>query len=329
VLAIACSGGGQGGPTATPSGPPDDIFVVPFPTTTSALAALPVGYRVDVLLDGLLQPAALSAPPDGRIFIAEQTTGRVRVFQDGRLLEEPWAEIDVGLAPEEFLQELGLVGLAVDPRFAENGYVYLYYSQRQPDGSGRVVFARLRDENGHGVEPAELFTLEALPERSHISGGIAFDGDDAILVSIGDFETPGEASLLASPFGAVIRIDRDGNAPPDNPFVNDLQTDPRIFAYGLRNPFGVAVDRVTGEKYITENRDVAGDAVYRLEAGMGYGWPEYRVALREPLAIYQQPMGLSGITVYRGDALPELQGSVFFCHFHRGGGLHWMDTGVL
>ena len=71
---------------------------------------------------------------------------------------------------------------------------------------------------------------------------------------------------------------------------------------------------------------MAGDAVYRLVAGADYGWPEHPTVLREPLLIYEQPMGLAGIIIYNGEALPEFRGDLFFCAFHGGGSLHWAET---
>ena len=123
----------------------------------------------------------------------------------------------------------------------------------------------------------------------------------------------------------MLRFDREGNAHPDNPFVGREDADPRVYAYGMRNPFGIAVDQESGRRYFTDNRWVAGDALYELEAGADYGWPTVPVALREPLVVYENPMGTAGITMYNGTALPEFKGDLFYCTFHGGGGLHWSD----
>jgi glucose/arabinose dehydrogenase len=322
----ACDGGSDDAPESRPT---QDLLSVPFRVSRPFLVPLPTGYRIETVLEGLNLPTSLAATPDGRLLITEQTEGRVRVVRDGQLLEEPWFELPVYFAEGQFLQELGLVTIAVDPLFEENGFVYVYYTEQDAGGERRTVFARLRDVDGHGTDLTPLVTVEFAPEKIHIAGGIAFDGDDAILLGVGDHEQAGLAPQLDSIAGKVLRIDREGNALPDNPFVGRDDADPRIYAYGLRNPFGIAVDRASGRRYITENRDVAGDAVYELEAGADYGWPTHRVALREPLVIYEDPVGPAGITVYQGTVLPEFVGDVFYCHFHGGGALHWSEPDEL
>ena len=320
-VAIAC-----GSDSVNPSpGPTLAISVANRPFFTS----LPTGYRLEVLLDGLALPTSLAATPDGRLLVTEQETGRVRVVQDGRLLDEPWFELPVFTAEEEefIAQELGLVTIAVDPLFDENRFVYIYYTEQDDDGSRRTVFGRLREVEGRGTDLTKLVTIELAPIKRHIAGGIAFDGNDAILLGVGDHERPDLAPRLDSLAGKVLRIDRDGIALPDNPFVGRADADPRVYAYGLRNPFGVAVDRLTGRAYITENRNVAGDAVYELVAAADYGWPADEIVLREPLVIYDVPMGMAGIIAYGGDALPEFTGDLFYCTFHSGGGLHWSELG--
>lgn len=319
--AIAC-GSDSADPTLSPGPSSADSFYYSRPLLTS----LPTGYRLETVLDGLSMPTSLASTPDGRLLITEQETGKVRVVQDGRLLDELWFELPVHFATGEFAaQELGLVSIAVDPLFTENGFVYIYFTEQDEKGGSRTVFGRLRDVDGRGTDLTRLLTIDLAAERRHIAGGIAFDGDDAILVGVGDHERPDLAPRLDSLAGKVLRIDREGAALPDNPFVGRNDADARVFAYGLRNPFGVAVDRLTGRAYIAENRNVAGDAVYDLEAAADYGWPANEIVLRDPLVIYDVPMGMAGIIAYGGDALPEFAGDLFYCTFHSGGGLHWSE----
>lgn len=323
LLAAGCSSGsGDRPPEPTP---------VISSANRSFFAALPTGYRLEVLLDGLSLPTSLAATPDGRLLVTEQETGRVRIVQDGRLLDEPWFELPVFTALEEdfIAQELGLVTIAVDPLFDENGFVYIYYTEQDDDGSRRTVLSRLRDVNGIGTDLTKIVTLDLSPPKRHIAGGIAFDGNDAIFLGIGDHDLPELAPRLDSLVGKVLRIDRDGAALPDNPYVGQDDADPRVYASGLRNPFGVAVDRLTGRAYITENRQTAGDAVYELVAGADYGWPVVPVTIREAHVIYDFPMGMAGIIAYDSDALPEFTGDLFYCTFHNGGGLHWSELGVV
>ena len=118
-------------------------------------------------------------------------------------------------------------------------------------------------------------------------------------------------------------MDRDGNALPDNPYVAIAGADPRIYAIGVRNPFGIAVDRVSGRVFFTDNREVAGDALYELQPGTDYGWPDEQYALREPIVLYDKPKGVAALVAYRGTALSEFDGTLLFCSYHEGGALHW------
>jgi glucose/arabinose dehydrogenase len=323
-------------PTATPPLPPaETLTATPLPPdsvhyTNSVPGLLPVGYAIETLTDGLAYPTSISATPDGRLLITEQQSGKVRVFQDGVLQEEPWFELPVQIAEQQsFLQELGLDVVAVDPKFEENRYVYLYFTERRPDGVRQTAFARLRDVDGHGTDLTRLVTIELAPERTHVAGGIAFQGDDAILLGIGDHEHGPLAQDLTEPVGKILRIDRDGNPIADNPFVDNPNVDPRIYAYGFRNPFGITIDPASGRTFVTENRDVVGDGIYELVPGANYGWPSYLPAMRTPYVIYEEPHGMAGITTYQGDALPEFKGDLFFCSFNQGGLLHWSETGEL
>ena len=316
LLAAACAGDTTG-PQAEPT--PTEY---PFAAITSTLATLPTGYRIETVLEGLSFPTSIAATPDGRLLIGEQATGRVRVVQDGRLLDEPWAEFPAHVPEGQFIQELGFDGIAVDPDFAENHYVYVYYTQRDLGEGRRTVFARLTDQGGKGTNAKELLSVELAPLLRHAGGGIAFQGD-AILLGVGDHERGDLARDVTSVAGKVLRIDRDGNALPDNPYVATAGADARIYAIGVRNPFGIAVDGVSGRVFFTDNREVAGDALYELRPGTDYGWPDEQYALREPVVIYDEPQGVAGMVAYRGMALPEFDGTLLFCSYHEGGALHW------
>ncbi len=298
--------------------------VLKFRPATTVHLSLPPGYRIESLVDGLEFPAALSATPDGRLLIAEQTTGKVRVFRNGALQDAPWLTVPVSFG-QGFVQELGLTGILVDPEFAANGYVYLYYTTAEGDGPRHTTLVRYRDLAGRGVDPKVLLRIDRETERAHVAGGLTFGGG-ALFVGIGDHENADLAQRLDVITGKILRIDREGAPLPDNPFTGRSDADPRVYAYGVRNPFGMSADPATGQVYFTDNRDAAGDAVYALAPGTNYGWPVERLALIEPLLVYEKPMGLAGAAFYSRTELPELTGSLLFCSFHFNGMLHWSDV---
>ncbi|MEX2157908.1 MAG: PQQ-dependent sugar dehydrogenase [Dehalococcoidia bacterium] len=343
-LAIACgeSTAKSGQPGSTPDttaidlaftpGPTiDEIFpseglTLAFPATQRTLVSLPVGYRIESVLDGLELPTGVAALPDGRFLITEQQSGDVRAVKNGVLQRDPWLELDVSFPPGKFVAELGLDNIAVDPDFEKNHYVYVYFTENQESGERHTVLARFLDKNGKGTNRQDIVVIDVPAEETHVAGGIAFDGD-AILLGVGDHERPQSALDLSEPTGKILRIDREGEALPDNPFADDPNADPRVYAYGMRNPFGIGVDSETGRAYFSDNRDTIGDALYELKAGANYAWPLYRVNYRLPLAIYDVPQGMAGLIVYHGDTLSIFDGDVLFCTYHNGGGLHWSEPG--
>ena len=280
---------------------------------------LPPDYHIETYATGLTQPTALAFLPDGRMLVAEQR-GTVRVVENGLVRPEPFFTANV-YSPREAL-ELGLVGMTVDPEFEENRHVYLYYTTDEP--VRRTVLARVHDTEGIGTDLEEVLSMEIDPPCCHIAGGLRFAPDGMLFVAVGDHQSDRSAQNRLNPFGSILRIDRNGDAPPDNPFVGD--GDPRIYAYGLRNPFGLAIDPATGRLFATENGFVGQDAILEIQPGANYGWPGYDLdvpleEIAQPALFYHQAVGPAGIEFYAADQLPELTGTLLFCQFH-GSALH-------
>ena len=280
---------------------------------------LPPDYHIETYATGLTQPTALAFLPDGRMLVAEQR-GTVRVVEDGALRTEPFYTANVYL-PEDAL-ELGLVGMTVDPEFEENRHVYLYYTTDEP--VRRTVLVRVHDTDGIGTDLEEVLSMEIDPSCCHIGGGLRFAPDGMLFVAVGDHQYERSSQNRLNPFGSILRIDRNGDAPPDNPFVGD--GDPRIYAYGLRNPFDLTIDPGTGRLFATENGFVGQDALLEIQPGANYGWPGFDLdvpldEIAQPALFYHEPMGMAGIEFYAADELPELTGALLFCQFH-GNALH-------
>jgi glucose/arabinose dehydrogenase len=280
---------------------------------------LPPGYRVEAVDTSLDLPAQLAATPDGRLLIAQQL-GSVRVVQDGRILDDPFITIDV-YTPEDQIAEHGLVGIAVDPDFEENHYVYLYYTADNPR---RIAIARVRDENNRGVGLEEIFTYEAESPCCHVGGGMKFGPDGHLFVGVGEHTGAKEAQDPTNPLGSVLRLNKDGSSPPDNPFGGP------VYAYGLRNAYDVAIDPATGRIFAGENGNWGQDAVVEVREGANYGWPGegLRVAQGEvepPLTFYHEALGISGMEFYSRNVLSEFTGRLYYCAYHQGGALHEVE----
>jgi len=261
------------------------ISIVPFGVAVICLMLVatacggggnPFGVKSE-LVTTADNPTALAFAPDGRLFYAEQFTGNIRVVTpDGELLAEPFAHVDVASR-----LEWGLTGLAIDPDFEGNHYVYAFLSEPvDPDTPiGRPLVVRFTEQDGRGVNPEVI--VNDLPETFaaapgfNANGSIHFGPDGFLYVSLGDYDTPQLVQDLSTPEGAILRVDKTaGAAAPDNPFVDQPEADPRIFAYGFREPFDFAFHPESGQVYGSDNTTVSCEELNLIESGANYGWPD-------------------------------------------------------
>ncbi len=343
TLFTACRGGGGSTPTGTPN-PTSDTEGIEFPTPEPTHAdrqrwghdpmlptglddppwvfrTLPEGYRRESVTGGLSMPTQMAATPDGRMFIAEQL-GAVRIVEDDRLLDEPFITIDVFTPPN--VDEEGLVGIAIDPQFEQTHFVYLYYTADNPR---RTVIARVRDEDNRGVGLEEIYSWEAASPCCHVGGGMKFAPDGKLIVGVGDHTSPDQAQDPSNVFGSVIRLNRDGSVPADNPFGGP------VYAYGLRNPYDVAIDPATGRIFAGENGLWGQDGAVEITEGANYGWPGTGLRVppeqvKQPLTFYNEVVGMAGMEFYSSDALSDFKGKLYYCQFHVGGAIHELTFGI-
>ncbi len=276
----------------------------------AARADVPAGYVQTQIASGLSRPVALGYAPDGRLFIGEQYTGRIKVLKNGAVLATPFATL-----PSVYTgnNETGLLGLAVDPDFARTGFVYALVTEAMFE---QVVY-RYRASGDAGVERTAV--IRGLPSRgiNHNGGGIAFGPDGHLYVSIGDNgNLPNDAQNRSSRRGKLLRFRKDGTVPSDNPFGNE------VYCYGLRNTFRFCFQPGTGAIYSTENGEAL-DEINVLERGANFGWPLVEGAsssaqLRGPIAEFSPTIAPTGITFYAGAAMPALRGSFFFGDYKGG-----------
>ena len=232
----------------------------------------PFGVESEVVTEAVA-PVAMAFAPDGRLFYNEQYTGNIRVITaDGELLPEPFAHVDV-----EPQFDWGLNGLAIDPDFESNHYVYVAFMEPASAGITRPVVMRFTDDDNQGVDPVTIVELqETEPEHTFFDavGNIQFGPDGFLYIANGDYAVDDFGQDLTASAGKILRVDKeDGSAPSDNPFVDEEGADPRVFAYGFRKPFGFAFDPETDQLYVPDNGPVTCDELNIVEAGKNYGWP--------------------------------------------------------
>ena len=231
-------------------------------------SAGPVGvYSVAGDLD---HPWGMAFLPDGRMLVTERP-GRLRIV-DSSFVSTP-----VMGTPTVYAQDQGgLLDVALDPDFGDNAYVYLSYAKPGPAGEAATAVGRARWVAGAdslaGWE--DLFVQEPYIESgAHFGSRLAFTPDGHLVITTGERFQFSPAQDLSTHFGKVIRINRDGSVPDDNPFVGQSGAQPEIWSYGHRNVQAVAVDPSTDALYVVEMGPLGGDELNRIERGANYGWP--------------------------------------------------------
>ncbi|HRZ53242.1 MAG TPA: PQQ-dependent sugar dehydrogenase [Candidatus Contendobacter sp.] len=298
--------------------------------TAPARAAEPVitseehDFRVVVLTRGLEHPWGLAFLPDGRLLVTERP-GRLRlVAADGTLDPRPVE----GLPPIAARGQGGLLDVALHPRFAENGLVYLSYAARGEGGVGTEA-ARGRLVN-HRLEDVKVLFRQQ-PKSSggrHFGSRLVFDRQDQLYITLGDRGEMARAQKLDDLAGKIVRLTADGQIPTDNPFVNQAGVRPEIYSLGNRNVQGAALHPITGELWTHEHGPQGGDEVNVIRAGRNYGWPiitygaEYVIGtkigegthkpgMEQPLHLWVPSIAPSGLAFYQGDRFPRWRGDLF------------------
>jgi glucose/arabinose dehydrogenase/plastocyanin len=288
-------------------------------------SAEPVGFKVQLFLDGrsndVRRPVDLAwVPGTKRMFLSLEDAGEIRIINNGRLLSQPCATLDVGTRFDH-----GLTGLVLHPDFAENKHLYAYYTDASDDAlENKVVRFTVHD----GVCENETEIVGDLGVGNvHQGGQMVFDNAGYLFVTTGENQNPALAQDLTSRMGKVLRVNPDGSIPEDNPFPAD-ENEPRnaIWSYGHRNGFGLAYIADDDDLIETENGPFCDDELNLIEGGKNYGWgPDYRCHddpggynpigdnLEEPLHYwsdtiaptdawwYEGPLGVLSDALYVGD----------------------------
>ncbi len=260
--------------------------------------------------------ASMAFAPDGRLFFSEKNTGNIRIMKDEVILEEPFAHLsDVYVSWEQ-----GLLGLTLDSRYEENRYVYQYYTYMDPSGQVFNRLVRFKDVDNRGTEMKILIDKIPAVKGYHSGGALAFGPDDKLYVTVGDATEHPFAQDLNTLIGKVLRVNRDGTVPADNPDPNSY-----VYTRGHRNAYGLAFDgRETG--IITENGEAAYDEINVITSGGNYGFPTFQPAniapeLADPSTSilparsYYETVAPTQAIFYTGDKIPQLTNMFLFGTF--------------
>ncbi len=241
--------------------------------TGRAATGLPPGFTDSTLVAGLSAPTAMQFAPDGRIFVAQQT-GQLRVIKNGVLLPTPFLTLTVDANGER-----GLLGVAFDPNFVTNQFVYVFYTAPTPAVHNRV--SRFR-ANGDVVEVgSELMLLDfenLSSATNHNGGAIHFGLDGKLYVAHGDNANGANSQTMTNLLGKIIRMnpvpESESQIPTNNPFYLSAPGRNRlIWVLGLRNPFTFSIQPATGKTYVNDVGQVTWEEINDVLPGLNFGWP--------------------------------------------------------
>ncbi|MBW4461696.1 MAG: PQQ-dependent sugar dehydrogenase [Nodosilinea sp. WJT8-NPBG4] len=332
-LVLLALGSCASAPSSTAQAPTDTAQVEPS-QAPAQLTSEAVVNRVEpvTVVEGLEHPWSMVWLPNGDMLITERP-GRLRRVSNGALDPTPIAGVPEVLA----FRQGGLLDIALHPEFENNGFIYLAYADGTQQAN-RTQVARARLEGNTLTDWTVIFTNNRdKSDGQHFGSRLLWLPDGTLLVALGDGGNPplrldgelirNQAQNRQTLLGSVVRLTDEGEAPSDNPFVNDSGANPLIWSYGHRNIQGLALDPETSQVWSTEHGSRGGDELNRLEPGKNYGWPvvtyseEYsggpvstersRPDMVDPLTYWTPSIAPSGLAVYRGDRYPQWQGQLF------------------
>jgi glucose/arabinose dehydrogenase len=313
-----------------------------FESETPDLPEGPIAVTLAQVASGLVFPLHLTAPAgDPRLFLVEKG-GTIRIVQSGALLPTPFLDLSAQVSTGG---EQGLLGLAFDPQYASNGRFVVHYTDLA--GDTRVSLFRVSQDPNVADPASELAVLAVdQPFPNHNGGQVLFGPDGYLYVMLGDGGSAGDpgdrGQSLADLLGSILRIqplETGGYAvPADNPFAGMPDVRSEIWSYGLRNPWRVDIDPATGDFYVADVGQGQWEEVSVSTAaagagrGVNFGWrimegPDCfgtsscdQTELELPVVWYDHGRGCSitGGFVYRGTAIPELQGHYFYSDYCSG-----------
>ncbi|WP_426058986.1 PQQ-dependent sugar dehydrogenase [Hymenobacter sp. B1770] len=287
-------------------------------------------YEVRVVSEGLTKPWCIATLPDGRFLVTEKA-GNLRIVSAGGQVSE---KIE-GLPKVVDKGQGGLLGLALDPNFSTNLLVYWAFTELRGKnnllalGKGRLSADERRIEEARVIYRAE----PAYDGNNHYGGRVMFDQSGHLFLTSGDRFEPERRANAQNPgtgVGTILRLTKDGQPAPGNPFAGQANARPEVYSIGHRNPQGIDIHPETGEVWLSEMGPRGGDELNRLEPGKNYGWPiitygiEYnkdkigqaitqREGLEQPVYFWDPVLSPSGMTFYRGSAISEWKNNLFIC----------------
>jgi glucose/arabinose dehydrogenase len=307
-------------------------FLILALTTTGVLAQQTftteqAQISVSTIADGLDHPWGIAVLPDGSMLVTERSGALRFVSAEGKM-GDPIA----GVPEVDARDQGGLLDITLHPKFAENRWVYLSFSEKGEGGNSTAVARGTLSEENSKLENLQVVFSQKPKVRStmHFGSRIVFDRDGKMFVGLGERSHErfrGQAQELNSHLGKVVRLNDDGSVPQDNPFANRDDALPEIWSYGHRNIQAAALHPGTGEIWTIEHGPRGGDEVNKPQPGKNYGWPvvshginydgtpvgtgeKDAPGMEDPIYTWTPVIAPSGMLFYSGKAFPEWRGDL-------------------
>src|SRR6187399_3179665 len=269
----------------------------PLPQLPQTFETAQQKIRVSAVATGLVNPWSLAFLPNGDMLVTERA-GRLRILRGGVLDPQPIT----GVPQVRAAALAGLLDVALHPKFADNGFVYLAYSKPGEGTLATTALARGRLKGMALEEVRDIFVANSWStSTTNFGGRIAFDKEGFLYLTVGERQEEDRAQKGDDHGGKVLRLRDDGSVPPDNPFVGKAGYLPEIYTLGHRSPQGLAFNPITNDLWSTEEGPQGGDELNLIKAGKNYGWP--RVSLGR---------NYDGSIVGEGFSAPGLEEPVVF-----------------
>ena len=252
----------------------------------------PASFSQVQVVNGLSGPTAMVFAPDGRIFVTQQG-GALRIIKNGVLLSTPFIQLTVDASGER-----GLIGIVLDPAFSTNHYVYLYHTIPGSPAHNRISRYTANGDVVLANSESVILDLDPLSSATNHNGGsMSFGTDGKLYVGVGENAFSANSQNLDTNLGKILRINADGTAPADNPFPTGSEQRKRVWAYGVRNPYTIAIQPGTGRIFINDVGEGTWEEINdATTGGLNFGWPNAEgtstnPAYTNPVYAYQHGSG--------------------------------------
>lgn len=276
--------------------------------------------EIQVLAEGLDHPWGMVFLPDGQLLFTERG-GNIKILNKENKVSEPLKG-----TPEVFAEDQGgMLDIALDPDFKTNNTIYFSYAEPGENNTATTVLAKAKLERNEIVESKVIFRMEPIVEGAkHFGGRIVFSTDGKLFLTLAERFKNEPAQDLGNQLGTIIRINKDGSTPADNPFTNRADAKDEIWSYGHRNILSAAIDPATGQLWVAEMGPMGGDEMNMPVKGKNYGWPvvshgqhydgekiakpDTKGDFEKAKIVWTPTISPSGMIFYNGEMFPEWKG---------------------